>query len=175
MLSHLKTEWLLSTEITSGLLQPARRSASFTVSEHFPPVVYFIPRSNKVLEIVSIPNFCRENNFKRWTTWWRVRLVWMWEFCGSFCNSSGRKFGRKTGNCNICTNISIRLRRGSNGGFSEISSIVYRCETCRLSMRLLASQGWLHWEILISSGNVNSMQVYQLHITLTAGISSLTK
>lgn len=68
MLNHLKTEWLLSTEITSGLLQPARRSASFTVSEHFAPVVYFIPRSNKVLEIVSIPNFCRENNFKRWMT-----------------------------------------------------------------------------------------------------------
>jgi len=67
----------LSTEITSGLLQPARRSAPLIVSEHFATVVYFVPRSNKVLEIVSITNFCRENNLKRWTTWCRVRLGWM--------------------------------------------------------------------------------------------------
>jgi len=67
--------------------------------------------------------------------WMNVGILW------SFCNSSGRKFSRKTGNYNICTNKLIRLRRGSNGGFSEISSFVNRGETCRLSKPLLASQG----------------------------------
>ena len=81
MLSHLKTEWPLSTEITSGLQQPARRSASLTVSEHFAPVVYFTPLSNKVLEIVSIPNFCRENKLKKVE---QRDAEWGLDECGNF-------------------------------------------------------------------------------------------
>jgi len=89
------------------------------VSEHFAPAVYFTPLSNKVLEIVSIPNFCRENNLKTSNSvmqseaWMNVGILW------SFCNSSGGKFGWKAGNYNICTNTCIWLRRGKNGGFGE--------------------------------------------------------